>query len=82
MCDVLCSLGTVWEKMAEKMQTLGREVTGLKKVISTWAKKQGLEHNKNQVFGASGASPILFPLADRVVLSKVSSPFTLKYRIR
>lgn len=62
----------VWEKMAEKMQSLGRGATGVKKVVSTWAKQQGLLHNKNQVYGASGASPMLFPVADRVVLSKVA----------
>ena len=30
----------VWEKMYEKMQEVGRSITGYKKSISTWAKSK------------------------------------------
>ena len=66
--------------MAERMQTLGKDVKGLKKVVSTWAKKQGLKHQMNQVYGQSRKSPLLFPLADKLVLSQVDF-FTLTFLI-
>lgn len=62
--------------MAERMQTLGKDVKGFKKIISTWAKKQGLEHSMNQIYGKSKKSPLLFPLADKLVLSQV---YTISY---
>lgn len=63
----------VWEKMAEKMQMIGSTTTGLKKVVSAWAKQQALEHHMNRQFDSPryGQSPPLFPLADKLVLSKV-----------
>ena len=31
----------VWEKMAEKLQDIGRQTTGIKKSLATWAKGVG-----------------------------------------
>lgn len=53
------------------MQTLGKDVKGIKKIVATWAKKQGLEHNMNKIYGQSRKSPLFFPLADKIVLSQV-----------
>ncbi len=36
----------VWEKMQEKMQEIGRQSKGLKKMLGDWAKGVGTEHNR------------------------------------
>jgi len=41
----------VWEKMHEKMAEIGSSTTGLKKVIATWAKAEGLKRNVNKMEG-------------------------------
>ena len=43
----LTPLTRVYEKMMERMQELGATVTGAKKVLADWAKRKGLEGNKN-----------------------------------
>jgi len=55
----------VWEKIAEKMKEKAKEVTGLKKKISTKAKKVGLKCNleEKETFG--------FKMAQKVIFSKV-----------
>ena len=35
----------VWEKIAEKMQQIGKSNTGLKKSIGNWAKAAATEHH-------------------------------------
>ena len=35
----------VWEKIAEKMQQVGRSNTGLKKAVGNWAKAAATEHH-------------------------------------
>ena len=35
----------VWEKIAEKMQEVGRSSKGLKKAIGDWAKNQATRHH-------------------------------------
>ncbi len=37
----------VWEKIYEKMVEVGRENKGLKRDIGDWAKRTGLEYNRN-----------------------------------
>ena len=37
----------VYEKIMEKMQEVGSTITGLKKRLSEWAKKKGLQGNQN-----------------------------------
>jgi len=41
----------VWEKIQEKMLQVGREITGIKKSISTWAKGCGAEKTERAQFG-------------------------------
>eukprot|EP00746_Dinoflagellata_sp_MGD_P134479 gnl/MRDRNA2_/MRDRNA2_68329_c0_seq1.p1 gnl/MRDRNA2_/MRDRNA2_68329_c0~~gnl/MRDRNA2_/MRDRNA2_68329_c0_seq1.p1 ORF type:complete len:450 (+),score=81.42 gnl/MRDRNA2_/MRDRNA2_68329_c0_seq1:33-1352(+) len=61
----------VWEKIADKMRTVGASVKGLKKKLSTWAKGKGLQLSKSSALGGDGSSPCCYCLADKVVLSKV-----------
>ncbi|XP_059490029.1 long-chain-fatty-acid--CoA ligase ACSBG2 [Neocloeon triangulifer] len=41
----------VWEKIYEKMQDIGRQSTGIRKTLATWAKSKGLEYNINRMNG-------------------------------
>jgi len=41
----------VWEKMHEKITEIGRSTTGIKKMIATWAKGKGMEHNMKKMNG-------------------------------
>ncbi|GBG24983.1 Long-chain-fatty-acid--CoA ligase ACSBG2, partial [Hondaea fermentalgiana] len=52
----------VWEKIAEKLKAVGAQTTGLKKKLSTTAKKKGLEHQLALQLGGSGKSPSYGPL--------------------
>merc|ERR1719242_2580748 len=62
---VFLGVPRVWEKISEKMKEKAKEVTGLKKKISTKAKKVGLKCNleEKETFG--------FKMAQKVVFSKV-----------
>jgi long-chain-fatty-acid--CoA ligase ACSBG len=61
----------VWEKIQEKMVQMGRESTGVKKFLATWAKKMGTEHTKRSQFGAGGGTPCTYSCANALVLSKI-----------
>ena len=38
----------VYEKMMEKMLEVGASLTGMKRRLSVWAKKKGLQGNQNK----------------------------------
>ena len=59
----------VWEKMAEKMQALGRSTTGIKKSLGSWAKGKGLVGNYASQRGAD--KPWGWWLANKLVFSTV-----------
>jgi long-chain-fatty-acid--CoA ligase ACSBG len=61
----------VWEKIAEKMQAIGRQTTGLKKSLSAWAKGQGSARCDMAQFGQSGGAPCCYGCANSLVLSKI-----------
>lgn len=65
----------VWEKIEERIKDIGRSTSGLKKVISSWAKSVAMEKNNNLQYkhpdDYQGKIPFTFPLADALVLSKV-----------
>ena len=63
----------VWEKIMEKIVATVRKnpSTGLKKLIGDFGKKAGLAHAKNCQMGGSGAKPIGFPLARKLVGGKL-----------
>lgn len=63
----------VWEKIQESMSAIGRQSTGIKKSISTWAKAKGTEYSNNCQFGGSRAKPGCFGCANALVFSKVKA---------
>ncbi|XP_028411292.1 long-chain-fatty-acid--CoA ligase ACSBG2-like [Dendronephthya gigantea] len=65
----------VWEKIMEKLQTIGRSTTGMKKKISTWAKGVGLRGNMNLEQGAS--VPFGWTVANALVFKKVRAALGL-----
>ena len=58
----------VWEKFMAAMVEAGRKNTGLKKVLSTWARGVGAKHAL-AVQNGGGSSPLLWPIA-KVLLKK------------
>jgi long-chain-fatty-acid--CoA ligase ACSBG len=47
----------VWEKIQERIVGMGRDIKGLKKTISTWAKSVCLERNKSLQYGETVKMP-------------------------
>lgn len=68
----------MWEKIAEKMQKIGATTKGAQKKISTWAKGKGLALQNNCQLGGSGASPFMYGMAEKLVLSKVKAALGLE----
>jgi long-chain-fatty-acid--CoA ligase ACSBG len=52
---------------AEKLQEVGRSSTGIKKTLSTWAKKQAAGHWASKEFGSESGSPLFFFLAKKLL---------------
>jgi long-chain-fatty-acid--CoA ligase ACSBG len=46
----------VWEKIYDKLQEVGKASTGVKKMLSTWAKKQALAHWEALEFGGTAST--------------------------
>jgi long-chain-fatty-acid--CoA ligase ACSBG len=67
----------VWEKIEEKMKQLGRETTGVKKMLSTWAKGCGTEHSRRCQFGGDRGLPFGYGCANSIVLSKIKEALGL-----
>jgi len=67
----------VWEKIAEKLQAIGKKTKGLVKTISTTAKKLGLEHAKNCQIGGTGAKPMGHGIFNNFVLDKIKEKLGL-----
>lgn len=61
----------VWEKIQEKMVQIGRESTGLKKSLVTWAKSVGKGHTTQMQFGNGGGAPCGYGCANALVLKKI-----------
>ncbi|KAF0735436.1 hypothetical protein Ae201684_008123 [Aphanomyces euteiches] len=61
----------VWEKMMEKMVSVGRGTSGIKKNLIDWAKSVGTTKNKMAQFGNSGGTPCGYAIAQRLIFSKV-----------
>lgn len=60
----------VWEKIYDKMQEVGKSTTGVKKILSTWAKGQSTQYWENNQYGGSKMPVIFYPLA-QLLLGKV-----------
>lgn len=59
----------VWEKIQAKIEAAGAETKGLKKKIAKWARGLGLQAGYAEQEGKP--KPFLYPLAQRLVYSKV-----------
>ena len=57
----------VWEKFYDKLQEIGKSSTGIKKVLSTWAKAQALKHWESLEFGSKTSGSMFFPLAKKLL---------------
>lgn len=57
----------VWEKVAEKVQAIGRANKGLKKKIGDWSKKKNLLCQTNQNLGGSGKKPGGYGVSSKVM---------------
>ena len=70
----------VFEKIADKMQQLGKVAPPLQKSFANWAKKTGLEHNlrKLETGGATThGNKISYPIAKKLIFSKVKEKLGL-----
>ncbi|KAK0147002.1 Long-chain-fatty-acid--CoA ligase ACSBG2 [Merluccius polli] len=63
----------VWEKMQEKMRSVGAKSSTMKRKVASWAKDVGLQTNlrKMNQNGAAGRSSLNYRLAKRLVFTKV-----------
>jgi long-chain-fatty-acid--CoA ligase ACSBG len=56
---------------------VGRETTGLKKSIATWAKSVGTEKNRLAQYGNSGGVPFGFSCANKIVFATIKATLGL-----
>lgn len=75
--SIFLGVPRVWEKIAAKMQRIGRGLPAPLRKVSAFAKGKGLEHAMNCQLGGSGEKPALFGLADTLVLSNVKDKLGL-----
>ncbi len=61
----------VYEKIYEKMMSVGKDTTGIKKTIATWAKGKGAQYTENMQFGGSGKAPAMHWLAKKLVFNAI-----------
>ncbi|KAL7566190.1 hypothetical protein ACA910_011264 [Epithemia clementina (nom. ined.)] len=57
----------VWEKIYEKLQEVAKSSTGIKKMLSTWAKKKAAAHWDALEYGSKTKSPALLGLARKLL---------------
>ena len=69
----------VWEKVEEKLKEMGQKTTGIKKIMSTWAKKLGFAHCQQAQFGAKdeNGAPWCYHVARVLVLDKIKEALGL-----
>ncbi|NXH39283.1 ACBG2 ligase, partial [Dicaeum eximium] len=60
----------VWEKMEEKMKSVGMKASALRRKVASWAKGVGLQTNLKRMNGSSEV-PMNFRLAKQLVYRKV-----------
>lgn len=68
----------VWEKIADKMRSIGANTTGLKKSLGDWAKGLGLENAHRCQMGGSGSAPFGYSLASMLIFSKLKAALGLE----
>merc|ERR1719254_263895 len=57
----------VWEKMADRIRSIGAASTGLKKTLGDWSKAKALVHAKNIRLGGDGSAPSGHCLAMKIL---------------
>ncbi|KDO18941.1 hypothetical protein SPRG_15797 [Saprolegnia parasitica CBS 223.65] len=67
----LFAVPRVWEKMMEKMISVGASTTGIKKSLVTWCKDVGFRKNQLAQYGQSGGLPCGYTIAQKLVFGKV-----------
>jgi len=67
----------VWEKIAEKLWSIGAQTTGLKKRLVGWAKDKATQKMVLAQYGNSGGAPCGFGIANAVVLMRVKEALGL-----
>lgn len=68
----------VYEKIFEKMMSIGSQITGIKKLISTWAKSVTLHHWQEAIEGKDTQS-LQYKIARNFILSKVKTVLGLSH---
>lgn len=63
----------VWEKMQEKMKSIGAKSSTVRRKVASWAKDVGLQTNLSKMNqnGASARSPFSYHIAKKLVFKKV-----------
>jgi len=67
----------VWEKIQEKMVQIGRETTGIKKILATWAKGLASQRSRLAQYGNGGGNPSFYGCAHALILSKIKAALGL-----
>ncbi|TMW67770.1 hypothetical protein Poli38472_007442 [Pythium oligandrum] len=67
----------VWEKIAEKMWSIGAQTTGIKKRIADWAKSKAAAKTALAQYGQSGGAPCGYGVAHALVLGRVKEALGL-----
>ncbi|XP_048449271.1 long-chain-fatty-acid--CoA ligase ACSBG2-like, partial [Rhincodon typus] len=66
----------VWEKMQEKMKTVGAKSSTVRRKVASWAKDVGLKTNLNRMHGNNAVS-LNFRVANELVFKKVRNALGL-----
>uniref|UniRef100_A0A7S2KVM6 AMP-dependent synthetase/ligase domain-containing protein n=1 Tax=Zooxanthella nutricula TaxID=1333877 RepID=A0A7S2KVM6_9DINO len=62
----------VWEKIADQIREIGRQVTGVARSVADWSKAVCLDHARNSQLGGSGEAAVGHTVA-KLVLGKVKA---------
>jgi len=57
----------VYEKIAEKLKSIGAKTTGVRKSISNWAKAQAKYAQDHKLLGGDGATGLMYPVANKLL---------------
>lgn len=57
----------VWEKIYDKLQLVGKSTTGVKKVLSTWAKGKAMTTWESKEFKSGASGALTYPLAQKLL---------------
>uniref|UniRef100_A0A8C6UZV7 Long-chain-fatty-acid--CoA ligase ACSBG2 n=1 Tax=Neogobius melanostomus TaxID=47308 RepID=A0A8C6UZV7_9GOBI len=76
---VFMGVPRVWEKMQEKMKSIGAKSSTVRRKVAAWAKDVGLQTNirKMNQNGASARSPFSYHVAKKLVFKKVRNALGL-----